>query len=199
MTKQNSLEVDNLATARFDCVFPICGGVCCQNGRPPVERGERARIEANLEKFLPHLRPSARASIERKGFLSKRLKAGQPMLTVEGGSCVFFNEGCVLHKVGASEGDRFKYKPWHCVVFPLTRVGNGKWYVRQWKHRGEAWDLFCLNPKESPVLASESLKGEAAFAGELDSGSEAWRKRAGGARARVKAPKRARRRGPTAK
>jgi len=179
MTDKDSLEVDNLATARFDCVFPTCGGVCCQNGRPPVEAGERERIGANLDKFLPHLRPTARAAIEERGFVTKRTKAGLPMLAVDGGSCVFFNEGCVLHKVGAAEGDRWKYKPWHCVVFPLTRTGDGKWYVRQWKHRAEAWDLFCLNPRESPVKAADSLAGETEFARELDAGSESWRMREG--------------------
>jgi hypothetical protein len=77
---------------------------------------------------------------------------------------VFFNDGCVLHKVGAAEGDRWKYKPWHCVVFPLARRAKGKWFVRQWRHRGEAWDLFCLNPNESPVRAGESLEAEVEYA-----------------------------------
>ena len=59
---------------------------------------------------------------------------------VVGGSCLFDHGGCVLHKVGAEEGDKWRYKPWHCVVFPLTRARPGDpWYVRQWRYRGEAW------------------------------------------------------------
>ncbi len=167
-----AVEVENLATAKFECVFPTCGGVCCKNGRPPVEPGEQRAIAKNLKKFLPHLRPEARAHIEAAGFVTKRMKSGLPMLAVSKEWCVFANEGCVLHKVGAAEGDRYKYKPWRCAVFPLDRLERGKWYVRQWKVRGEAWDLFCLNPKESPLPAAKGLKGEIEFAARLESGAE---------------------------
>ncbi len=169
------IEIENAATARFECVFPSCGGICCKNGRPPVEPGEQRRIAANLAKFLPHLRKAARKVIETRGFMTRRLKAGRPMLAVSEGWCVFENQGCVLHKVGALEGDRFKYKPWHCAVFPLERRSKGKWFFRQWKHRGEAWDLFCLDPKESPKKAAATCAGETEFAERLDAGDEAWR------------------------
>ncbi|MBK7875729.1 MAG: DUF3109 family protein [Planctomycetes bacterium] len=169
------LPIAGLDTARFDCVFPTCGGVCCKNGRPPVEEAENARIEANLAKILPHLLPKARAVVETKGFRTERKKEGLRALAVVDGWCVFHNEGCVLHKVGASEGDRWKYKPWRCIAFPLERSKSGVWHVRQWKVKGEAWDLFCLNPKESPKKASKTLAAEMAFVRELDGGKEAWR------------------------
>ena len=173
MTKTDTaIEVENLDKAHFECVFPTCGGICCKNGRPGVEPGERERITSNLKKFLPHLTPHARRVVEQRGFVTKRIKEGRPMLAVSQGWCVFFNDGCVLHKVGASEGNRWKYKPWHCVVFPLARKSKGKWYVRQWKHRGEAWDLFCLNPKESPLPAAKGLEGELAFAQRFEDGAE---------------------------
>ena len=166
----SKFEVENAATARFECVFPSCGGVCCKNGRPPVEPGEQKRIAANLSKFLPHMREAARKLVESRGFVTRRRKAGRPMLAVSEGWCVFENQGCILHKVGAAEGDRFRYKPWHCAVFPLERRSKGKWFVRQWKHRGEAWDLFCLDPKASPKPAESSCAGEIAFAEKLDAG-----------------------------
>lgn len=172
-----AIEIENAASARFECVFPKCGGVCCKNGRPPVEPGEAKRIARNLKKFLPHLRPSARKVIEERGFLTKRTKGGLPMLAVDASWCVFFNEGCVLHKVGASEGSTFKYKPWVCAVFPLDQIKKDKWYVRQWKTRGEAWDLFCLNPKESPKKAVATSGPEIALAERLESGAEDWRYR----------------------
>lgn len=63
-----------------------------------------------------------------------------------------------------------------CVAFPLTRERRGQpWYVRQWQQRGEAWDVFCLNPAESPKPAAETLRDEVAFVRELDQGTEAWR------------------------
>jgi hypothetical protein len=169
--------IENLGTARFECVFPTCGGICCKNGRPPVERAEERRIAANLRKFLPHLRPSARARIEKDGFVTKRTKEGLPALAVTEGWCVFASEGCVLHKVGAAEGDRWKYKPWRCIAFPLERSKRGAWHVRQWKLKGEAWDLFCLNPKESPKKAARTLQGELAFVEELERGKERWRRK----------------------
>lgn len=169
------MHVGGIEKARFDCVFPTCGGICCKNGRPPVEDAENARIEANLAKMLPHMLPRARAVVERDGFRTKRVKEGLRALAVVDGWCVFHNEGCVLHKVGASEGDRWKYKPWRCIAFPLERSPKGEWHVRQHGVRGEAWDLFCLDPNESPKPASTTLASELAFAKELDGGREAWR------------------------
>ncbi len=170
------VPIENLKTATFDCVFPTCGGVCCKNGRPPVEAAEEARIAKNLQRFLPHLRPAARARIEKGGFVTARRKEGLPVLAVSEGWCVFANEGCVLHKVGATEGDRWKYKPWRCIAFPLERSKRGEWHVRQWKLKGEAWDLFCLNPKESPKKAARSLASEIDFVNELENGRERWRR-----------------------
>lgn len=158
--KKDELAVANLGTARFECVFPSCGGICCKNGRPAVEAREAQRIAANLAKFLPHLKPAARKVVETRGFLTRRIKEGLPTLAVKDGWCVFENEGCVLHKLGLAEGAKFKYKPWRCVVFPLERSKSGKWHVRQWKLAGEAWDLFCLNPRESPKRAADTLRDE---------------------------------------
>jgi hypothetical protein len=169
--KLEPIDIEGLDTARFECVFPTCGGVCCQNGRPPLEKEENERIAQNLDKFLPHLRPEARQRIESKGYVTKRMKEGLPSLAVVKEWCVFHNEGCVLHKVGALEGDKWKYKPWRCVAFPLERSPSGKWHVRQWGVKGEAWDLFCLNPKESPKLASKTLSEEIAFANEREQSS----------------------------
>jgi hypothetical protein len=177
LSTQKVIDVENLATATFECVYPTCGGICCKQGRPAIEPGEQRRIARNLAKFLPLLRPAARKLVEAKGFVTKRVKAGRPMLAVSEGWCVFESGGCVLHKVGAQEGDRFKYKPWRCAIFPLDRAKDGTWFVRQWKQRGEGWDLFCLNPKESKVKAAKSCAGEVEFARRLESDAESWRGR----------------------
>lgn len=181
MTESNppAVPIDNLDRARFRCVFPVCGGVCCKNGRPSVEPAEDRRIAQNLAKFLPHLRPRARQVVERRGFTTRRRKAGKPMLAVVDGWCVFFHEGCVLHKVGAAEGDAFRYKPWPCAAFPLSKERDGTWTVRQWGHRGEAWELFCLDPDEDPTPARRSLAGERRFVDRLEGGAERWRFRRG--------------------
>lgn len=173
------LIIEGLDTARFECVYPTCGGVCCVNGRPPLEPGEAARIAENLPKFLPHMRPEARERVETKGHVTNRRKEGLPALAVSKGWCVFFNQGCVLHKVGAEEGDKWKYKPWRCIAFPLERSQTGRWHVRQWKHRGEAWDLFCLNPRESRKTPRETLQEEVKFVRGLEAGDEQWRMSSG--------------------
>jgi hypothetical protein len=162
------LAVENLDTATFKCVFPVCGGVCCKNGRPPVEPDEQARIEENLPKLLPHLRPSARAFVEKSGWLTQRIKDGNRTIAVEGGWCVFENGGCTFQKVGMLEGDPWAYKPSACVRFPLEKTKGGSWYVRQWDYRGEVWDLFCLNPRESDLPARESLRDEIIFSAERE-------------------------------
>jgi hypothetical protein len=164
-----SLPVINLSEATFDCIFGRgCDGICCQNGRPGVYPDEKIRLDKNLRKFLPHLRPAARDLVQKSGYLSNRRKGGLPMLRVVEGWCVFFHEGCVLHKVGAAEGDKYRYKPAPCALFPLAKNAKDEWYVRQWGVEDEEWDVFCLNPQASTRPASESLAGEMALAARYD-------------------------------
>ena len=86
---------------------------------------------------------------------------GEPMIRVIDEYCVFFNEGCVFHKVGGEEGDSYRYKPVQCALFPLTKdEGTDEWYIRQWGQFGEQWDLFCLNPKQTKRKAVEALADE---------------------------------------
>ncbi len=160
-----SLPVVNLSTATFECIFGRgCDGICCQNGRPGIYPDEEKRITKHLHKFLPQLRPEAQKLVRKEGYLSNRKKGGLPMLRVSQGWCVFFNQGCVLHKVGAEEGDKYRYKPAPCALFPLARNDKGDWFVRQHGVEGEGWDLFCLNPASSPLPASESLRDEVSLA-----------------------------------
>lgn len=163
-----SLPVVNLSKATFECTFGRgCPGICCQNGRPGVWPEEIERIDSILDQSLPELRPEARSLIEQDGYLSNRRKQGLPMLRVVNGWCVFFNQGCVLHKIGAIEGDTYRYKPSSCALFPLARDERDRWYVRQKGYKGEDWKLFCLDPKNSSVLASASLASEIAFAKQI--------------------------------
>ena len=156
-----SLPVINLAEAKYECTFGRgCEGVCCQHGRPPIWADEVETLDANLERMLPELRPEARRVVERQGYLSRRLKLGLPMLRVVGGWCVFFNQGCVLHKVGAAEGDKYRYKPLACSVFPLCRDDEGNWYVRQVGYKKEKWNLCCLDPSITTAPAAETLREE---------------------------------------
>jgi hypothetical protein len=82
---------------------------------------------------------------------------------------VFFNQGCVLHAVGASEGDSQRYKPALCALFPLEKNRRGEWIVRQKGYGREEWNLPCLNPSPTTPRASESLRQELALAERLDS------------------------------
>jgi hypothetical protein len=166
---EGSLPVLNLSEARYECVFGRgCDGICCRNGRPGVYPDEAERITANLAKFLPQLSPRARAVVEKGGYLSRRRRLGLPMLRVVDGWCVFFREGCVLHKVGAAEGDKYRYKPAACALFPLARDEHDRWYVRQAGYKAEKWDLFCLDPQASPAPAADSLREEVALAARYD-------------------------------
>ena len=164
-----NLIVLNLNEARFQCTFGRgCDGICCRNGRPPIYPEDAQRIEPNLPRILPELRPEARRVVEESGYFSRRRKAGQPMARVVNGWCIFFNQGCVLHRMGAGEGDAFRYKPVLCAMFPLDRNEEGQWYVRQRGYGGEIWDLFCLDPLASSVPAAESICEEIAFVERLE-------------------------------
>jgi hypothetical protein len=161
---KTALPVLNLDVT-YECVYGRgCDGICCQNGRPPVSPKEQQLIDANLDKFLPHLSNAARRVVDKDGYVSKRIKSGNPMLRVVEGWCVFFNSGCVLHKVGAMEGDRYRYKPAPCSLFPLEQDDQDRWYIRQHGYKGEKWDLFCLAPGVSSVSAAQSLADELVLA-----------------------------------
>ena len=160
-----SLPIVNLTEARFECTYGRgCDGVCCQSGRPLIYPEEIAKLDANLEKFLPLLRPEARACVEKKGYLTDRRRLGERMARHAGGWCVFFNQGCVLHKVGAAEGDKLLYKPAVCALFPIQQDEHDRWYVRQKGYKREKWDLFCLDPANTSVRAAESLQEEIGLA-----------------------------------
>ena len=165
-----ALPIANISTAKFECIFGRgCEGICCKNGRPSVDPEEHQRIANVLERTLPHLRAEAQVLIEKEGFASKRTKLGMPMLRVVNGWCVFFNAGCVLHKVGAEDGDSYQYKPSQCALFPLEKkIDSNEWFVRQWGYDGEKWDLFCLNPKASEVPAANSLAAEIELAAKFE-------------------------------
>jgi hypothetical protein len=92
--------------------------------------------------------------VKSHGDLSRRRKASQPAMRVTGGWCVFFNRGCVLHAAGAGEGDKHRYKPAVCALFPATKDQHDRWQVRQQGYNGKIWDLFCLDPKASSVPAA---------------------------------------------
>jgi Fe-S-cluster containining protein len=164
----SGFSILNLDTARFECTFGRgCDGICCRNGRPILYPEESALLDARLPSILPLLRPPARALVEKHGYLSHRRKCGHPMARVSDGWCVFFNEGCVLHRLGVAEGDAFRFKPAACSLFPLSKDERGRWYVRQKGYKGEIWDLTCLDPAWSGAPAVESLAAEIGFAQRL--------------------------------
>jgi hypothetical protein len=167
---RTGLPIINLDEARFECTFGKgCEGVCCREGRPPVYPEEIESITANLDKFLPLMRPEARAAVERSGYLvPRRRQLGQRVMRVVDRWCVFFNQGCVLHKVGAEEGDKFRYKPSLCSLFPIHQDDDDRWYIRQKGYKRERWHLFCLDPRDCAVPAAESLREEIALAQRFD-------------------------------
>jgi Fe-S-cluster containining protein len=174
-----TLPVINLSEATYECIFGRgCDGICCQNGRPGLYPEEVARTDENLDKFMEHLRPEALAVLEKEGYLSQRHKQGLPMLRVVDGWCIFFNKGCVFHKVGAAEGDKYLYKPAACALFPLARNDQDQWYVRQKGVEGEEWKLFCLDPNTSAVPAAESLREELELATRYTAEEQAIRTKA---------------------
>jgi hypothetical protein len=165
MAEPFPLQVINLAQARYECTYGRgCDGICCKEGRPLVYPEEVDRLKANLEKFWPFLRPEARNLIEKKGFLTDRRRLNEQTVRAVGGWCTFFNQGCVLHKIGAEEGDKFKYKPAVCALFPIQQDDLDRWYIRQRGYKKEKWDLFCLDPASTAVPAAESLQEEIALA-----------------------------------
>jgi len=168
------LPVVNLDSATYECTFGRgCDGVCCREGKPLVYADEVARISDNLPKFLPRMRPVAAKVATRRGFLSGRKRLGQETMRTTDHWCIFFNQGCVLHQVGAEEGDKYRYKPAVCSLFPIQQDDHDRWYVRQKGYKGERWDLFCLDPHNTSRPAAESLQEELALAEHYEQESRA--------------------------
>jgi hypothetical protein len=163
------LRVLNLSNAHFECTFGRgCSGVCCRNGRPPVYPDEARRIQQQLGALLPLMRAEAQRLTSARGFMSRRRKSGTTTLRVVAGWCVFFNDGCVLHQLGMTRGDKFQYKPFACATFPLERHQTRGWYVRQKGVFGELWDLPCLDPERTSTPAAATLEEELALVEAVD-------------------------------
>lgn len=164
----NLFVIQNAESARFECSFGRgCEGICCRNGRPAIGPEDARRIDRALPAVLPLLRPESRKLVERAGYLSRRHKSGMPMLRVARGWCVFFNDGCALHKAGEAIGNKLAFKPYLCALFPLSRQVESDWYVRQKGYRNEIWDLPCLEPGPNTPMAVDTLQGEIALAARL--------------------------------
>ncbi|HWB11289.1 MAG TPA: DUF3109 family protein [Pirellulales bacterium] len=169
MSGTTQLPVLNLHSATYECTFGRgCDGICCREGRPLIYPEEIAKLTENVERFLPLLRPEARSVVVKRGFATHRRRLGQRLLRVADGWCVFFNTGCVLHRLGVEEGDKFRYKPAVCALFPLQQNEHDQWYVRQQGFEDEKWDLFCLDPKNSLVPAADALRDELTLAKRFD-------------------------------
>jgi hypothetical protein len=171
------LTILNLTEATYKCTYGRgCDGICCNEGRPLVYPDEIERLEANRHKFLPLLRTKARAVVGRKGFVTARRRLGERVVRHADGWCVFFNQGCVLHRLGEAEGDKLLYKPCVCSLFPIQTDGHGDWYVRQRGYKAEKWNLFCLDPRTSSGPAADSLRDEIALAGRFEEEYQAARR-----------------------
>jgi hypothetical protein len=134
------------------------------------------RITEAVPRTLSIVRPKARVVIERGRWRTRRMKGGRSTLAVVERYCVFYADGCVLHMIGAAEGDKNMYKPCTCITFPLDRSCHNTWYVRQKGYKYENWDLPCLDPSASHRSPAESLAEEISFATYFDLGLEDWRK-----------------------
>ncbi len=156
-----SLPVVNLSEATFECIYGRgCDGLCCQNGRPGVYPEEVQRLDANLSKFLPELRPEARQThrIER---LPEQPPQGRPADAARRRRLVrLLSQGLRAAQGRRRRGRQVPLQARACALFPLAKNDAGEWYVRQWGVEGEEWDIFCLNPQASPRPAAESLQEE---------------------------------------
>src|SRR6185503_12981357 len=162
-------KILNLEQARFECTYGRgCDGICCREGRPLVYADEAARIDLNLERFMPLMRPEARAIARRRGYLRTRRRLHERVMRGAGGWCIFYNQGCVLHRAGEAEGDMFRYKPAVCALFPIRTDEHDRWYVRQKGYKRENWDLFCLDQQLTAPLVTISLREEIAMAQRFD-------------------------------
>lgn len=170
-TTRLPLVLANADTARFECTYGRgCEGICCSNSTPPVDPAKQDIINSVLPEVLPLLRPGARALIEQSGYIDpEEVYEGNPSIRVESDWCVFFNKGCVLHKVGAERGDSTWAKPVACYLFPIDHDSQGRWYIRQHGVDDEQWtELPCLAGTPDLPLAVTTLGFEMEMAARLE-------------------------------
>ncbi|SRR5579871_3319047 len=179
MSTRVPLPMLNLAEATYECTFGRgCEGVCCQDGKPPLFLDEVKRIDANIERILPRMRPEAQRVTRKSGYLDGRSEPERPYVRTVERWCIFFNQGCVLHALGAEEGDKYRYKPRECSWFPLWHDGKGNWYVRQHGYKGDTWELPCLNRAITKTPAAKTVQEEMEFVQQYLAEKEAKNKKA---------------------
>lgn len=158
---------------KFECTFgTTCEGNCCRS-RPHVLPEDIQAIESVLHRAIPLMRSEAQDLVIDKGYLSALKVEGHPTLrTINYSLCVFFNKGCVLHKLGALEGDPFLYKPVRCILFPIGRNDDGSYGLVRKPAEADP-DLFpCLTQAEgSDKTTSQSLKAEFAMIEQIENGT----------------------------
>lgn len=111
---------------KFVCDLNACKGACCVQGDSgaPLTYEEVDQMEADLDEYLPYMRPEGIAEVEKNGVFYIDQDNEPVTALVNGAECafVYFDEKgitkCAIEKAHAEGKTKFK-KPISCHLFPI--------------------------------------------------------------------------------
>ena len=128
----------------FICDLNACKGACCVLGDSgaPLTYEEVDQMEADLDEYLPYMRPEGIAEVEKNGVFYIDQDNEPVTSLVNGGECafVYFDEKgitkCAIEKAHSEGKTNFK-KPISCHLFPirvkkfdkLTALNYSEWDI----------------------------------------------------------------------
>jgi hypothetical protein len=123
---QDKVVSTELFVRKFVCDLNACKGACCIHGHSgaPLTYEEVDQMEADLDEYLPFMRPEGIAEVEKNGVFYIDQDNEPVTSLVNGGECafVYFDERgitkCAIEKAHAEGKTNFK-KPISCHLYPI--------------------------------------------------------------------------------
>jgi hypothetical protein len=129
---------------KFVCDLNACKGACCVQGDSgaPLTYEEVDQMEADLDEYLPYMRPEGIAEVERNGVFYIDQDNEPVTALINGGECAFvYFDGngtakCAVEKAHSEGKTNFK-KPISCHLFPIrvkkfdtmTAINYSEWDI----------------------------------------------------------------------
>ena len=189
---KDSLVSLDVVERYFECDLDTCLGECCIEGDAgaPLLPEEKERLDALLQKVMPHLSPAAQKVAQEQGASYVDEEGDLVTSIVNGKDCIFTTYApggkclCILEKLRREGHDEF-FKPISCSLYPIRLKDYGGMTAVNY-HRWKICKCAEILGRKNGVRVYEFLKeplirrfGERWYE-ELDLTAREWLKSIGG-------------------
>ena len=148
----------------FVCDLAACEGMCCVYGDSgaPLEEGEKEKIDKDLKKILPYLKPEGIKAVEEQGTAVVDYDGDLVTPLINGEECAYsyYSEKgicfCGIEKAYLEGKTKFR-KPISCHLYPIRTKKIGESMALNY----DQWSIcHCAREKgrQEKVLVFEFLK-----------------------------------------